>query len=318
MKTYLPAARGLAILLLALSLATPTLANTKVALLRASEGEVTVQGTAARKFQPLRVGDKLALQANSALTVDYLKSGLRQVATGPATLTVTEHGLKGSSVVTKQAARLASLQNIGAQKKIGGGSVRGDGKPADLKIHITYFEGQPRFEVLDDGIPYQGEYYAAIFHESDLEFGWEQEPLVGSIIPVPDHVLKAMKPGQSYTISVGLPEQLELMQGRRLRCQVIPQDQLEDLDFARRSLEQLAAETNDAQPLLLLMDLYNEKDMVEKAAEAGSRALRLALKAKTKPIYLDELTEALDRLYTELDDQDAIERTQRLSAQKRW
>lgn len=314
MMTYKPTSRGLAILLLALAVTVPTLAtNAKVALLRQSQGEITVDGAPARKFQALKVGDTLTLGPDAQLTVDYLKSGVRQVATGPSRLTVNADGLSGQNVVSEKAARVDALANIGAQKKMGGGAVRGnENKPLDVKV--THVDGRPRFEVFQNGAPFQGEYYAALFREDDLEFGWEREPLVGPVVPVPEQVLAQMKPGVSYTVSVGMPDQLELMEGRRLRCQIIPQEQLEDLEYASRNLREIAISENNAEPLLLLMDLYNEKDMVEKAAEAGQQALDLALKSDRKPVYLDELSEALTRLYDELDDEEAVKRVETLTS----
>ena len=295
------------LLLLLLVLAVPALAAGKVALLRTVSGNVSLAGKPAKKLQTLAVGDQLILAAGGSITADFLKSGLRQTVSGPATVKVAVDGFQGEGkIASDKASRMAALPDIGGQKKMGGGTVRG-AEPISLRVEQT--TTGPRFlisnVVKQETVPY----YVSIYSPQDMDFeDFSVNNLTASEWVMPDEIRSQLKPGKTYLMKVGEKAQFDLGQeGHRMRFQWLDGDQVASLAEMERSVIEQAMAAKDPEPLVLLMAVYDEYDMAAEASEAGQQALDLA------PGRLDEATtkqlaETVRRLLIEIDDTESAQR----------
>lgn len=265
-----------ALAILSLLVGIPVLAaGGKVALLRA-DGTVKVDGKPAKKLQPLLEGSTLEVAQGASVRVDFLKSGKRQTVQGPASLKVAATGLSGQGkIVDQKAATLAAMKDIGAQKKMGGGAVRNlffpvCSRPSSGGERLTFSAEDSR------GKPYSDSYFVRLYVPGGADL-WESEELQGPTYTVPAEVGASLKPGEVYAVMTYTKDDYYIERaGHALPFMSLSDQEVATLAATRESLEALARESKDPAPLLLLMEILDEKVQINAASEVACEAYTMS------------------------------------------
>ncbi|MGE0495873.1 MAG: hypothetical protein AB7S38_42100 [Vulcanimicrobiota bacterium] len=247
---------------LALFLAAPVWAD-NVALLREAKGEVKVDGKPARRYQALAAGSKLTLAAGAYIRVDYLKKGSRQEVTGPADVSVTAAGLeaKGATVKKESASQVSLMPQVGAQGKAAAGITRALNEGLeDVTVRLSWKGQTPIFHMIKLDEVTEGPYEVSVFDPdnrakplwADYNVEGDQVAYAGPPLAVDkDYLVVAIpsNPARSDSGELGIP------------FRVLSAEDQKMIEDSKRDLSELAKDSSDPTPRLLLLRLLEEHSL---------------------------------------------------------
>ncbi len=247
-------------ILLLILVATPmVLAQSRIALLRESSGQVTVDGKPAKNYQTLTQGAKLKLGPGATARIDYLKTGVRHEVQGPTEVSIAASGVEGKGVSTSTSSRLSLV--TGSQKQGAVKAVRPTGEDVTLDVHWDVEAGQPRptFELIE----------LSAVDERDFE-------LVIVDTPFQADLGSGRVTYQGPPLEVGRLYKASIEEGflsHIVEFQVPSPEEVVMLEESQKELRQLATDTQDPTPLLLLVKLLKEHGLHYRASQVADELM---------------------------------------------
>ncbi|MBI3924267.1 MAG: hypothetical protein HY319_01885 [Armatimonadetes bacterium] len=249
-------------------LAAPALAQTPaVGLIVSVEGAVTSAGNPVGKYSPLPEGTILDLPEGSRVVVEFM-TGRSESITGPGQVTVTSGGCQGTAQVAPAPSATAEVPQPPRPEQP-------FPVPDARMTRPGPYPGTPIFgwEYTTEDAAASVPFELRVLDKPDGNIVWSEK----TDAQVRSYDGPVLEMDRTYYVQIrSRREAEENKPGDIIRFRVLAPQTAAGLRDSSLELRKQAREKKDAQPLLLLIDLYERNDALAKALDTGLEAVKYA------------------------------------------